>query len=49
MNLPRRQGVLYYDACFLSVAKQYGASLVTDNIKHHGKTSEIETIALKDY
>ena len=33
--------ITYYDASFLSVAEQLGAPLVTDNIKHQGKTSEM--------
>lgn len=41
--------ITYYDASFLSLAKQYGATLVTDNIKHQGKTKEIRIISLKNY
>lgn len=39
----------YYDAAFITVAKQYNAILITDNIKHQGKTKEVKVIALKDY
>ncbi len=39
----------YYDAAFITVAKQYNATLITDNIKHQGKTKEVKVIALKDY
>lgn len=42
-------GITYYDASFLSLAKQYNATLVTDNIKHQGKASDIKVISLKDY
>lgn len=42
-------GITYYDACFLSLAKQYDAILVTDNIKHQGKNSGIKVVSLKDY
>ena len=42
-------GISYYDASFMSLAKQYKATLVTDNIKHQGKDSNIKVIALKDY
>lgn len=42
-------GITYYDASFLSIAKQYDAILVTENIKHQGKTKEIKVISLKDY
>lgn len=41
--------ITYYDASFLSLAKQYDATLVTDNVKHQGKMSEIKVIPLKDY
>src|SRR3989344_9241901 len=30
-------GLTYYDASFISLASQFGAILVTDNIKHQGK------------
>lgn len=33
----------------MSLAGQYDATLVTDNIKHHRKTSKINVIDLKDY
>ncbi|MGI8419410.1 MAG: type II toxin-antitoxin system VapC family toxin [Candidatus Levyibacteriota bacterium] len=39
----------YYDAAFISLAKQYNATLITENIKHQGKTSDVNVIALKDY
>lgn len=42
-------GVTYYDASFLSLAKQYNATLVTDNIKDQGKKSDIRVTSLKDY
>lgn len=41
--------ITYYDASFISLAKQYDAILVTDNIKHQGKDPSIKVIALKDY
>ncbi len=41
--------ITYYDASFLSVAQQLGASLVTDNIKHQGKSTKVKVIPLKDY
>ena len=41
--------ITYYDASFLSLAKKYGATLVTDNIKHQGKTSEIKAIPVSKY
>jgi predicted nucleic acid-binding protein len=42
-------GITYYDASFLSLAKQYDASLVTSNFKHHGKAHDISVVNLKDY
>lgn len=48
-SLGYKLGVSYYDASFMSLAKQCDATLVTDNIKHQGKDSNIRVIALKDY
>ena len=45
----RKLGLTYYDASFISLAKQENAILVTDNIKHQGKTSEIKVIPLSKY
>lgn len=42
-------GITYYDASFISLAKQYNATLVTDNIKHQGKDPNIKVVALRDY
>lgn len=42
-------GLTYYDASFVSLAKQYNATLVTENIKHQGRTSEIKVIPLSQY
>lgn len=42
-------GITYYDASFGAVAKQYDATLVTENVKHQGKFSEVKVVALKDY
>lgn len=47
--LAHNLGVSYCDASFMSLAKQYNATLVTDNIKHQGKDPEINVTALKDY
>ncbi|MEX2028420.1 MAG: type II toxin-antitoxin system VapC family toxin [Candidatus Curtissbacteria bacterium] len=41
--------ITYYDASFISLAKQYDATLVTDNLKHQGKNSNIKVVSLKDY
>jgi predicted nucleic acid-binding protein len=42
-------GVTYYDAAFISLAKQYNATLVTDNFKHQGKSKSIKVKTLSDY
>lgn len=47
--LAKNLGITYYDASFVSLAKQYGATLVTENSKHQAKSSEITVKALKDY
>ena len=41
--------ITYYDASFLSLTKQYGAILITENIKHQGKSSKIKVIPLAKY
>lgn len=41
--------ITYYDASFISLAKKYGGILITDNIKHQGKISDIKVVALKNY
>lgn len=41
--------VTYYDAAFLSVAKQESATLITDNPKHQSKIKGVKVVALKDY
>lgn len=48
-NIANNLGVTYYDASFLSIAKQYDATLVTENIKHQGKSAEIKVKSLQDY
>lgn len=41
--------ITYYAAAFVSLCKQYDAVLVTDNIKHQGKATNIKVIPIKDY
>ena len=38
--------ITYYDAAFISLAKQFDATLITENIKHQGKTSDVTVILL---
>ena|SRR5438105_2065937 len=42
-------GITYYDASFMALAHQEKATLVTDNVKHQGKASNVKVISLKDY
>jgi predicted nucleic acid-binding protein len=42
-------GITYYDAAFISLAKQKNAILVTENIKHQGKTKDITVKSLREY
>ena len=48
-NLAYINGITYYDASFMSLAKQYNATLVTDNIKHQGKATDVKVKSLSDY
>ena len=48
-NLASKLSITYYDAAFMSLSKQYDAILVTENIKHQGKVSNIKVKALSDY
>jgi predicted nucleic acid-binding protein len=41
--------ITYYDSTFLALAKQYGAILVTENIKHQGILKGIKVKSLRDY
>lgn len=48
-NLAFNHGITYYDASFMSLAKQYNATLVTDNVKHQGKSGNITVKPLSEY
>lgn len=48
-NLAFDLELTYYDASFISLAKQYDAILVTENIKHQGRSKDIKVISLQDY
>lgn len=47
--LASKLGITYYDASFISLAKQYRAILITENLKHHGKSTDIKVKPLKEY
>lgn len=48
-QIGEKADITYYDAAFLSLAKQYKATLITDNIKHQGKATAIKVIPLSKY
>ena len=48
-SLAKQLKITYYDATFLALAKIYKATLVTENLKHQGKSGRIKVIALQDY
>jgi predicted nucleic acid-binding protein len=49
VSLAIGENVTYYDASFMSLASQYEAVLITDNIKDQAKPDKIKVIPLKDY
>lgn len=48
-KIVRDYNITYYDAAFLSLAKQENATLVTDNPKHQAKIKGVKVVVLKDY
>jgi len=48
-SLAYKNNITYYDAAFLSLTKQYNATLITENVKHQGKSPEIKVTSLEDY
>lgn len=48
-KLGQKHEITYYDATFLSLAQSIKATLVTDNVKHQGKTTTIKVVPLADY
>ena len=48
-KIAQETNITYYDACFIALAKQENAVLVTDNPKHQGKNKKIYVISLSDY
>lgn len=41
--------ITYYDGTYLSLAKEINATLVTENIKHLGKTTKVKVLSLVNY
>lgn len=48
-RIAQEANITYYDACFIALAKQEDAELVTDNPKHQSRTKVIRVKSLKDY
>lgn len=48
-SLAHQLEITYYDASFMSLARQYNAVLVTENIKHQGKSEKVKVTSLQDY
>jgi len=48
-GLASNLGVTYYDASFISLAKRYNATMITDNIKHQGKSTKVKIKYLQGY
>ena len=48
-RIAQKEGLTYYDASFIALAKQQRALLITDNPKHQGKSTEVEVKSIKDY
>jgi len=42
-------GITYYDAVFISLAEDVGATLVTDNPKHQKLVGKVKIVELKNY
>lgn len=49
MEIARENKITYYDASFVSLAKEKNATLVTANPKHQKRFPEIKVIDLRDY
>lgn len=48
-QIASNSGMTFYDASFVSIAKLYNATLITENIKHQARQSEVKIVSLKDY
>ena len=42
-------GITYYDASFIALAQQENATLITENVKHQGKSQGVRVTSLRDY
>lgn len=48
-SLAASLGITYYDAVFLALAQEFGATLVTANTKHQGRANNIKVIAISEF
>jgi predicted nucleic acid-binding protein len=48
-ELAYKLGITYYNASFISLAKEQNATLITDNMKHQGKSRDINVKSLGEY
>lgn len=48
-DIANKENITYYDASFIALARQENAILVTDNIKHQGKSAKVKVKSLRDY
>ena len=48
-SLAQNFSITYYYASFMSLAKEHGAILITENIKHQGKSQNIKVKSLGEY
>lgn len=49
LDIACKSNITYYDAVFVTLAKDIGATLVTDNPKHQKLVKGIKVISLKKY
>lgn len=49
MEIATKTSMTFYDATFVALAEQQGATLVTDNPKHQKKFAGVSVVPLKDY
>ena len=45
----RELNITYYDGCYLSLAQKIDAMVITENIKHLGKTKKVKVMPLSEY
>lgn len=48
-RMAQKEEITYYDASFTALAKQVGATLITDNPKHQAKVEGVKVLPLENY